>query len=250
MRKLLSFELLKKWKMNRGILIGGIIFQSFLLLCLKIIYSGKVNLAIIIISVLYSFSIIMMLCFPLIESIYHFNKDLSGKQSALELLIPITSWKKVLAKLIVSVASIILLNLIAFASILMLIAILTKSLKEIRMAFSEIISEIAASPVQYTTDLAYALFALASLIIVIYFCIALSKSISHKNKIAVPIGFGTFIAYCILSVLISDQLRKLSIITFKLWNENYSMVLVIFDIIVFALAFTGTSWLVEKKIES
>lgn len=249
MTKLISFELLKKWKNFRGVFIGIIALQAVLLLVSKITFSDKFNIALGFTLLLYALTIMMMTCFPLIESMYCFNKDLSGKQSVFELSIPIISWKKVLAKLIVSVLYILILLLLAFVSLLIMSSIFTDS-AQFGVLFSRVYSRIVSAPMEFITQLVLVIFNFASLLIVAYFCIALSKAISHKNKIAVPIGIALFIAYCVVYGLISEQIKKIPVVVFNIGGSNYSLTSIMFNVVIFALAFAGTSWLVEKKIES
>lgn len=250
MTKLLSFEFIKTWKNYRILLVGIIALQIVLLLISKLTFTSKFNTALGFTLLVYLVTIIIMLVFPLIEGIYRFNKDLTGKQSVLELSIPITSWKKVLAKLIVSLCIIIFFMLLAITSLLAFTAIVTNSSKNLAAAFDIITKVISASPYEFIAGLLYATFTLASLLVVAYFCIALSNSISHKNKIAIPIGMSVFIAYCVATGLLAQQLNKFPVVNFKLWGSNYPLTAIIFDVVLFVLAFVGTSWLVEKKIEN
>ncbi|HEY5563232.1 MAG TPA: hypothetical protein VIK72_16050 [Clostridiaceae bacterium] len=250
MKKLLSFELLKKWKTYKIALISVIILQAILMLVSRLTFDNKFDIALGFIMFIYVLTIMLMFCFPLIEIMYRYNKDLSGKQSVLELSIPIISWKKVLAKLIVSVGCIGFFILLALASLILYSAVFGYSSETISSDFISLFNQIIAAPDKFIIGLIYGVFTLASFILTIYFCITLSKVISHKNKIAVPISIGIFIAYNVALWFIAQQINKIPAVSFNLWGSNYSILASVFDIVMFALVFVGTSWLVENKIES
>src|SRR5665648_761260 len=72
-----------------------------------------------VITILYFVFAAGVFSFPFIETINRFEKDLSGKQAVLELMIPIISWKKILAKLIVAVVTTVVFQMIAALSCLL-----------------------------------------------------------------------------------------------------------------------------------
>jgi len=130
--KLLGYELYKKWKMARYILGGFIVLQVILLIITSVFLGTDATRMITeignngqngsftfgVITILYFVFAVGVFFFPFIETINRFEKDLSGKQAVLELMIPIISWKKILAKLIVAVVTTVVFQMIAALSVL------------------------------------------------------------------------------------------------------------------------------------
>jgi len=73
---------------------------------------------------------------------------------------------------------------------------------------------------------------------------------SHKNRIAVPIGIGMFIAFFVVLILVVIQVDKFPIIKFYLFGIEESLSSIVVDILAFVLPFLGASYLMEKRIEN
>jgi hypothetical protein len=262
--KLLGYELYKKWKVSRYILGGFIVLQVLMLAITKVIlgndatkmileignrgYNG--SFTVFLISLLYFGYAAGVFFLPLVENVYRFEKDLSGRQAVLELMIPIISWKKILAKLIVTLFTIIVFQIIAILSILAYILVNSNFNKGIVDSIFKIVRVILSSPGKSSFIALSMLFAMASLYMLIMFCIAFSKSISHKNRIAVPIGVGMFIACLVVLIVAVTQLEKFPIVKFDLFGIKQSLSEMIFNILFFVLPFLGASYLMEKRIEN
>ena len=261
---LLGYEFYKKWKVSINILGGFIILQALLLIITRIFLgkdatkmfveignngqNGSFTLGII--TLLYFGLAAGVFFWPLFENVYRFEKDLSGKQAVLELMIPIVSWKKILAKLIIFVFSTVMLQTIAAFSIMAYILVNSNFNKEIVDPILIAANSIIASPAKNSYLALTALFVLASVYIFIMFCIAFSKSISHKNRIAVPIGIGMFIACIVVTIVVAIQIEKFPIVQFNFFGIEHSFSELSFNIICFVLPFLGASYLMEKRIEN
>jgi len=263
--KLLGYEFYKKWKVSRYIL-GGFIVLQVLLLTITRVFLWNDALAKVVMGIgnngqngSFTLGLISLLYFgfaaglfflPLIENVYRFEKDLSGKQAVLELMIPIISWKKILSKLIVTLCTTIVFQMIAALSIMAYMLVNSNFNKEIVDSILNVARIIIASPAKSSYLALNMLFALASLYMLVMFCIAFSKSISHKNRIAVPIGIGMFIACLVVLIVAVIQLGKFPLVKFDLFGIEQSLSEMIFEILFFVLPFLGASFLMEKRIEN
>jgi len=260
--QLLGYEFYKKWKVLRYILGGFIVLQALLLTITRVFFWNNAktsyinmeqnsgNFSIGFTLFLYSIIAIVMFLIPFFESIYRFEKDLSGKQAVLELMIPIISWKKILSKLIVTLCTTIVFQMIAAFSVMVYVLVISNFKKEIVDLILNNARTILSSPAKSSFVALSMLFAWASLYMLVIFCIAFSKSISHKNRIAVPIGIGMFIVCLVVSIVTVIQIGRFPIVKFDLFGVKYSLSEMIFDILFFVLPFLGTSFLMEKRIEN
>ncbi|HZK55146.1 MAG TPA: hypothetical protein VFC84_13245 [Desulfosporosinus sp.] len=262
--KLLGYELYKKWKMARYILGGFIVLQVILLIITSVFLGTDATRMITeignngqngsftfgVITILYFVFAVGVFFFPFIETINRFEKDLSGKQAVLELMIPIISWKKILAKLIVAVVTTVVFQMIAALSVLAYILVNSDFNKKILDSIIDIVKTLMATPAKSLFATLSFLFFLASLYMLIMFCIAFSKSISHKNRIAVPIGIGMFIACFALAIVAAIQIGRFPIVEFALFGIERSLSEMIFNLLAFVLPFLGASYLIEKRIEN
>jgi len=262
--QLLGYEFYKKWKVSRYILGGFVVLQAILLTIVRIFLGSDVtkfemgirnngqngSFTVGLISLLYFLFAAGLFFLPLVENVYRFEKDLSGKQAVLELMIPIISWKKILSKLIVNLFSTIVFQTIAALSIMAYILVNSNFNKAIVNSILNNARIIISSPAKSSFVALNMLFVLALLYMIVMFCIAFSKSISHKNRIAVPIGIGMFIAFFAVSIVVAIQLQKFPIVKFDLFGVKETLSEIIFNILLFVLPFFGASYLMEKRIEN
>ncbi|ADY56104.1 hypothetical protein Sgly_1807 [Syntrophobotulus glycolicus DSM 8271] len=257
--KLTKYELLKKWKASRYFLIGYL-FLAFVLILLMKLYLWNNNLSEIInqnsgqqLSFLFVCSVILFFTatlilsmYPFFESIYRFERDLSGKQSVLELMIPIISWKKILSKLIATIcAAIVCLTLVGFSIFAAVFIIGNFNQSVINL----ILNHLSLNQFKSIVAVGYLTFLILEIYMLFFFCIATSKSFSHKKRFAVPIGIGVFILSVVIIGNIGLQMEKIPIHTYHILGINYSLSSLFFDILMFIGLLMGTSWLMEKRIE-
>ena len=137
---LLKYEFMKKWKSMRISLLAYVLIEIVLLCILKVFSSGSDmtqsfiegkrpmgNIGILfIMSIIFYFMFILILTIiPFVEAIIKYEKDLAGKQSPLELMIPAESWKKILSKLITALCGTIICGIIAIASIVIFFLVMS-----------------------------------------------------------------------------------------------------------------------------
>jgi hypothetical protein len=198
---LIKYEFIKRWKASRYILLGYILLQTALLVIsgtffwnsnMAKVFTEKnfecqnVGASSIIAMLLYFIAALLIGLFPFFEGITRFNKDLSGKQSVLELMSPTASWKKIVSKLVtVLCSSIIGVSLGALS----IITFILRSSSFDRRIVDEILNTLQAvfqSPGLLALDTLYILFCFLSLYMIVYFCIALfGLSRSYHNMAAV-----------------------------------------------------------------
>lgn len=263
--KLITFEITKKWRSSKYILIGYLGIQALILLFIRLFLwnsdivttftkngaatSGNNNLPFALMMILFFMLAIFLGAFPFVEGIYRFERDLSGRQAYLELMIPAVSWKKLLAKLVATLVSLIVCGAVSLLSMFLFVVVdtnlHTQMIEFIRKCFEIFLSNWP----QVILVLLYLLFSFASGFTVIFFCISLAKSFTHKNTIAVPIGIVAFIIIVGLISALGIQLDKVPIIKFDVFQIETSLSRILADIITFLAAMAGTSWLMEKRIE-
>jgi hypothetical protein len=192
---------------------------------------------------------ILIAVFPFIESIYRFDKDLSGKQSMLEQMIPVISWKKVLSKLISTLCCTVIGLLLGTMSIILFILLSSHFDKGITGGILNFMKDHFLSPAQLVLDAFYLLFCFFSMNLIFFFCIAISKSISYKKKIAVPIWILTFVLLIAAVAFLGTLLQRVPIIEFTVLGTGDSLSSMILSMVVFVGTLSVTSWLMENKVD-
>ena len=262
--KLVKYEFVKRWKALRYALLGYILLQTLLLIItrsffwnsdiVKIFVENDTNSCgnstpFILTMILYFILAIFIGVLPFIEGLYRYDKDLSGKQSVLELMMPIVSWKKIISKLIAALYSTIISVGLATLSIVTFILIISNFEKSIVNGILNFIGDIFQSPTMFIFASLSIIFCFLSVYMIIFCCIAFSKSISHKNKIAAPIGIVTFVLLIAALAFLNIQVQKIPIVKYNILGTEDSLSSTIMSILVFLAALFGTSWLMENKIE-
>ena len=262
--KLMKFEFIKRWKALRYILLGYILLQTLLLIITRSFLwnsdivkffaendanSCKGSISFVLTMILYFILAIFIGVLPFIEGLYRYGKDLSGKQSPLELMLPIVSWKKIISKLLTALCSTIICVGLATLSIVTFILINSNFEKSIVNGILDFIKGIFQSPVSLILGSLYIIFCLLSIYMIAFCCIAFSKSISHKNKIAVPIGILTFVLLIAALAFLGTLIQRIPIVKYNILGTEDSLSSTIMSILVFFAALFGTSWLMENKME-
>jgi hypothetical protein len=261
---LMKYEFLKRWKSSRFILLGYLLIQT-LLLTISSAFFWNDNMAKVftnpsnncqgigvwagIAMASYLLLSILVIIFPFTESIFRFNRDLSGKQSALEMMIPAISWKKVISKLIPALCNTLLCIVLGAASIITFMLISSKFEKSVVDGIMNFFKIVFQSPTQFVLDAVYLLFCFTTMYLIVFFSIALSKSFSHKNKIAAPIGIVTFVAIIAALAFLGTLLQSVPLVQFTLLGTEDSLSSIMLSVLVFLAALFGTSWLMESKID-
>lgn len=262
--KLMKFEFIKRWKALRYVLLGYILLQTLLLIITRSFFwnsnivkffvendanSCKGSISFVLTMILYFILAIFIGVLPFIEGLYRYGKDLSGKQSVLELMMPIISWKKIISKLITALCSTVICVGLATLSIVTFILTNSNFENSIVNAILNFIKGIFQSPVSFILATLYIIFCLLSIYLIAFCCIAFSKSISHKNKIAVPIGIAAFVICIAALAFLNIQVQRIPIVEYNILGTEDSLSSTIVSVLVFLAALFGTSWLMENKIE-
>ena len=261
---LIKYEVVKRWKTLRYFFLGYILLQTLLLLISSAFFWNS-NMAKVftetsnncqgigtsstLAMLLYFIMAILIVMFPFVESLYRFDRDLSGKQSALEFMIPVIAWKKIVSKLITVLCSTIICIGLGTLSIITFILLSSKFEKSIIDAILNVISNNLHSPTQFILGTLYTLLCFLSIYLISFFCIAFSKSFSHKNKIAVPFGMLTFVLIITALMSLNTLILRVPIITFTILGTEDSLSSLIVSLLVLSAALFGTSWLMENKVE-
>jgi hypothetical protein len=266
--KLIGYELFKKWKISKFVLFGFVLIELVLLLIIRMflwnegvgdsitIDSNAVSIgdsantgpAFVILSLLYFMLALFVGAYPFMESIYRFERDLSGKQAYLELMLPVSSWKKVISKLIVTVAGLIVCGSLSLAA--MFTYIMVNNFQGFMEVLRLLIDAITINNVLNLILLVLAmLFAFALFYLIIFFCIAIAKSFTHKNVVAVPIGIVAFTLISLITAYIESLISNVPLYTYTILGAKLTLSNILLDITLFIVALAGTSWLMEKRIE-
>ena len=261
---LTKYEFVKKWKDSRYVL-GGYILIQVLLLILSAAFFWNGNMVKVfaensnncegigvpagIAMALYFITAVLIGVFPIAESMVRFDRDLSGKQSVFEQMLPAISWKKIVAKLITASSATILSVALAAFSIILFILLSSGFESGIADLIAGVMNRILQSPGQLILSIIYTLFCFASLYLIIFFCIAFSKSIARRSRIAAPIGIAAFALIIAALALIGSFLQRIPLVRFNLLGTEDSLTSLIFSVLVFFAALIGTSWLMENKVE-
>ena len=261
--ELLKFEFTKRWKASRNILMGYVLLQSVLLfLSNTFLWNGNMikvftennyecqnaGAPSVIAMLLFFLAALLIGLYPIFEGVTRFNEDLSGRQSVLELLIPIASWKKLVAKVTTVLVNLVVglgLSAVSITSFILLSSRFDKGILDLILGA---LRSVFASPGLLLLYILYILFCIASMYLIIYFCIAFSKVFSHKSKVAVLIGMVMFVAIITILGFLNDFMLQFPIIRFNLLGED-SLSSVIVSVMVMIAALFGTSWLIDHKIE-
>lgn len=261
---LIKYEFLKRWKSSRLLLLGYFLIQA-LLIAISSAFFWNDNMPKVftdlsnngqgigvwagISMAAYFLLSILIILFPFAESIFRFNRDLSGKQSALELMIPAISWKKVLSKLVPVLCNTILCVGLGAASIITFMLISSNFEKSVVDEIVNFLNTVFQSPTQIILDSLYLVFCFSTMYLIAFFSIALAKSLSHKNKIAAPIGIVTFVAILAALAFLGTLMQNIPLIQFTVVGTEDSLSAMILTLLMFAGALFGTSWLMENKID-
>lgn len=262
---LLKYEFMKKWKSMRISLLAYVLVE-IVLLCILKVSSSKSDISklfiegnhqvdnigfLFIMSIIFYFIFILILTIiPFVEAIIKYEKDLAGKQSPLELMIPAESWKKIISKLITALCGTIIYGIIAIASIVIFFLVMSNFEKAIIDSILRGLSEIINSPMRTIFIIISGIFTYFSILILFFFCIAISKWITHKKKTSDLISVAVFIVSIAIISFLTMQADKLPIATFTLYGINTNLSTIILDILIFIILFIGTSFIMERKIEN
>lgn len=263
--KLIYFELMKKWRSAKYLLLGYLGIQALTLLITRIFLwnseigemlikngaatSSNASLPFVLSMILFFMLALALGAFPFIEGIYRFERDLSGKQAYLELMIPAVSWQKLLAKLVATLCSLIVCGTVSLLSMILFFLVNCKIDASLIEIIRQCLGTISKDGLQMILVLVYMLFGFASIFMIVFFCISIAKSFTHKNTVAVPIGILTFIVIIGLISALAFQLDKVPLVKFNFLELETSLSRTLADIMTFLAAMAGTSWLMEKRIE-
>jgi hypothetical protein len=261
---MMKYEFLKRWKSSRFILLGYLLVQTLLFTILNVfLWNGDmvkvftvennnwdgIGVWACIAMAAYFLLSILIIIYPVTESIYRFHRDLSGKQSALEMMIPAISWKKIVAKLVPALCNTILGIGIGAGSIITFMLVSSRFDTSVVNGIKDFFNDIFQSPTQFTLDALYLMFCFSTMYLIIFLCIAFSKSFSHKNKIAAPIGIVTFVGIIAGLAFLGTLMQSMPLMQFTLLGTEDSLSSIIMSVLVFFAALLGTSWLMESKID-
>lgn len=244
MKNIIGYDLWKEWKTGRITIISIFAFSLAMILLIFISYYSHHETLLEYTIFFYFASLFALIFMPIIKSIRNFDRDISGRQAVLERSLPVASWKNLLSKFIVTICILFVTSLLAVGLILILAICLKWHNVQISNSISMTIKFVIYSFPQAVKYTLKSLEAIVTLLNIVYFSIAFSKSISHKNKIAVPISIGIFFVFMFVLYIEGLSVASISIYYLK------RLISILFYVIFMVSIFIGTSWLLDKKIES
>lgn len=266
---LLKYEFMKKWKSMKYVLLGYAIIEVILLITNRIILSRndnqmlfgdgtitneKIGFLFFINIGFYFLFIVLISIYPFFEGVTRYEKELSGKQAPLELMIPAPSWKKVLSKLIATIVVTICCIIISLASVMMFILVMSNFDKVVLTAFYDWFKIILDYPFSLLFTIIYVILSYVSFYLLINFCTAVAKAITHKNKLSTLISIITFGVLVAIILYLSIKIENYPIVTFTFFKGlatgmASSLSSIILDVAILSFFFVGTSYIMEKRIE-
>ncbi len=261
---LLKYEFMKRWKILRYGLLGFVLVEAVLLIASKVMLirsnipqlltekneNINVGAPLVFTILIYFLAIFIISISPSIEGAMSYEKDLSGKQAPLELMIPVPAWKKIASKLITVVCSNIICGIIASVFSLLFIMIMSNFQKSIMDGILEGLKMMLSSPGKGLFVIIEVFFAYSSFFLLLLFCIAVAKWITHKNNLSNLISLLVFVISISLIIFLSIQMEKVPIATIDLYGITLTVSSIIFDIVIFCLLYFSTSFIVENKVEN
>ncbi|WP_326514259.1 hypothetical protein [Clostridium intestinale] len=266
---LLKYEFMKKWKSMKYILLGYALIEVILLVTNRIllsrngnemlfgdgsITSEKVGFLFLICIIFYFLFILLISIYPFFEGVTRYEKELSGKQAPLELMIPAPSWKKVLSKLISTIVVTIGCSIISLASVMMFILVMSNFDKVVLTQIYNWFKIILDYPFSLLFTIIFVILSYAAFYLLINFCTAVAKAITHKNKLSTFISIITFGVLVAIMTYLSIAIENYPIVTFTFFKGlatgmASSLSSIILDIVILSFFFAGTSYIMEKRIE-
>lgn len=261
---MLKYEFTKRWKASRYVLPGFLLLQLALLTSSGLFFWNS-NMAkvftekgfdcqtagapSIIAMLIYFIAAALIGLFPFFEGMIHFSKDLSGRQSALEHMLPTSSWKKIVSKLVTVLCNALVGAGLGTLSVILFILFASRFDSSIVRSILNTLQTAFQSPFQLILSVLYVLFCFVSFTMLVYFSIAVSKVFTHKRKTAALIGIAVFSALIAVLASLNTLMLQFPIVRFNLLGEN-SLSSLIVSVLVFIATLSGTAWLMDNKIEN
>jgi hypothetical protein len=249
MKNLIGYEFWKKSKTDFRFLIGAFALQILMIPLIILSFLNNYRVLFGTTFAIYGITIATMIISTIISSITHFNQDVSSSQAVFELSLPLQSWKKVLVKHIITICTLFAALLGSLGSMLILFTFFKIQNIHTLASYSIVLKFVIYTPFQCILSVLISLISVILFINVVYFCIALAKSISPKNKSMLSISIGLFIACMIINSLFEQLCNNFPILFLHLQGSTKSLSSLLFNIAILVLVFLGTSWLLENKVE-
>lgn len=259
---LIRFEVQKKWMGVRYVLLGFVLVESLLLILSKLFLWNNAIVQVFTnnrcdgigdstgLTLFAYFALAAMLTvFAVVENIYRFERDLSGRHAVIEGMIPAASWKKLLAKavaVLLSTAVCIGLSVMA-ATVYALFAsrfdpVIVDSVVDVLQRWQQ-------RPFYTLLQVIYLLFMILSVYMLVFFCTAVSKSLTAANRMAVPVSILLFGLLFSLLAALGDVTLQYPIVSFSLLGES-SLSALMLSMATFSATAGGTAWLMTHRIDS
>ena len=273
MSRMIAYGFWKSWRTRRLFLLvcvaAAVLLIPAVKLSLAMRWNGVLGFCYPVLAVIG----IMLLVAPLIWGIVDFGHGIAGRRAVLERSVSLPAWQKLLARLIVSTVTIVVLGAVGIGLFAGTAAVTVSGYSTLRDIWQEFVQDPGYAPLAGflirggMLGFAGWVFQTVKILLLFYFAIALAKSFSGRRKAGVLAIILFFAAYSVLSSLLSELARRVPLATFVLYaapeklmtsvfsgvnsaRMTLSLTSVLINVVVTVLAFCGTAWLTEHRVEN
>lgn len=275
MNRMIAYGFWKSWRTRRLLLLicaGG---SVLLLPVLRLLLAWHWEAAAAICFPFLFFMSMTLLIAPFIWGVADYIRGISGRHSVLERAVAVPAWQKLLARLIVSLVTIVALELLGVAIMAGAASVAVNSYPTLREMWNQFAADAGSVPIagyllrSGLWGFAGGVFQVAKTLLLIYFVVALAKSFPGSRKLGIVVAVAACAAYAILSPMAAQLLTQVPLHTFVLSTPPQEMQSIVqidgsssgfsamtvsvsgilANAAVAVLAFLGTAWLTEYRVE-
>ena len=272
MNRMIAYGFWKSWRTRRLFLLvcvaAGVLLIPAVKLALTMRWNGVLGFCYPALAVIG----IMLLAVPLIWGIVDFAHGIAGRRSVLERSVALPAWQKLLARLIVSIATIAVLGAAGIALFAGTAAVTVSGYSTLWGMWQEFAQDFGGASLTGFLIRGGALgfagwvFQTIKYMLLVCFAIALAKSFPGRRKAGFLAVVLLCIAYSFLSSALSELASRVPLYTITLARTpeklmtamatgtntamTVSLMSVLTEAAVTVLAFLGTAWLAEHRVEN
>lgn len=274
MKRMIAYGFWKSWRTRRIFLLICLVASVLLIPATGTLTSLRWDRALAFCyPALFVISMMLMIA-PFIWAVADYNRGISGTRGVLERAVAVPAWQKLMAKLITSLATIVVLSLLGLAILAGTAAVAVNNYATLGDMWRTFIHNPDTLPiVGYLLrggawGFAIGIFGMIRLLLLIWFGLTLIRSFPGSRKAGVLITVLVFAAYAVVSPLLSQLAEKVPLYTFTLYTPpqglqsiiqanmggtissmTVSLSTLILRLAVTVLAFCGTAWLMDHRVE-
>ena len=275
MRRMIAYGFWKSWRTRRLFLLICAAAAALLLPLLKLAFVHRWDQAAgLCLPVLFLISA-MLLVGPFIWGVTDYVRGISGRRGMLERSVAAPAWQKLLARLIVSLATIVALALLSVAIVAGAAAIAVSSYSFLGDMWRTFLHSPDHLPIGGfllrggAWGFLAVLFQTAKFLLLVWFAITLAKSFPGSRRAGLILTALVFVAFAVLSPMLAQLAAREPLHTFTLYTPpqqlqelaranfhgevsslTVSLTTVLINAAVMGLTFCATAWLAEHRVEN